>query len=59
MKKYLKEGGISRYDLANDNFDKKAIEPVKRKDMNTAEILIDNFLTKNSCGGSTEISKNH
>lgn len=56
MKKFIREGGVSKYDLASDDFDKAMIEPVKRKD-NTTETLIDNFLTKNSCAGSTDITQ--
>ena len=58
MKKFLKDGGVSKYDIGNDNFDKAMIEPAKRKD-NTTELLIDNFLTKNSCAGSADITQQH
>jgi 5'-AMP-activated protein kinase catalytic alpha subunit len=58
MKKFLKDGGISKYDMGNDDFDKAMIEPVRRKD-NTTELLIDNFLTKNSCAGSADITQQH
>ena len=54
MKKHLKAGGISKYDLSNDEFDPTSIQPVKRKD-NATELLIDNFLTKNSC----DITQHH
>lgn len=58
MKKFLKEGGVSKYDLTNEEFDKAIIEPVRRKD-NTTELLIDNFITRNSCAGSTDITQQH
>lgn len=31
MKKFLKEGGISKYNLGDENFDHSLIQPTKRK----------------------------
>jgi hypothetical protein len=35
MKKHIKSGKLSKYDIGNENFDKSLIEPVKRKDNTT------------------------
>lgn len=57
MKKFLKEGGVSKYNLGDDNFDHSLIKPTKRKQNSTTETLIDNFFTKTSYGASTDITQ--